>query len=132
MSMSTDGPALGLFGGAPSICDRCRATLVAATAFLDPADCRAESRWPRTMPMPPRASLFVFTGSRGVTGGFVAALREAQLLADIADVTLVVPQDSQFDDTATGGIRLLKLPFAQPRPTIGSVLGYPFRLFHAG
>jgi glycosyltransferase involved in cell wall biosynthesis len=84
------------------------------------------------MPMPPRPSLFVFTGSRGVTGGFVAALREAQLLADIADVTLVVPQDSQFDDTATGGIRLLKLPFAQPRPTIGSVLGYPFRLLHAG
>ena len=82
--------------------------------------------------MPPRPSLFVFTGSKGVTGGFVAALREAQLLADVADVTLVVPEGSRFDQSAAGGVSLLRLPFAHPRPTIGSFLLYPLRLVRSG
>ncbi len=82
--------------------------------------------------MSSRPALFIFTGATVPTGALIAAYREALLLRDKADVTLILTSKSKLVPEQYPGARILYLPLARSSRRLGALLLYPFALLRSG
>lgn len=80
--------------------------------------------------MPTKPPLFIFTGANDQTGALVAAYRQALVLGEIADVTLVLSDRARITPEQLPGAKLLYLPLAQP--SWRKLAAYPFALARSG
>lgn len=80
--------------------------------------------------MSSKPSLFIFTGCHEHTGALVASYREALLLSDVAEVTLVLSDRSRIQPSQLPGSNLLHLPLALPSWRALAI--YPFSLLRSG
>ncbi len=73
--------------------------------------------------------VFIIDASIAVTGALVAARREAELLGDLADFVLVVPQEFAVPESALAAFaHVLRLPMPQIRKSAASLLAFAPRL----
>ena len=77
-------------------------------------------------------ALFILTGATVPTGALIAAYREAMLLRDKADVTLILTSKSKLEREQFPGARILYLPLARSSRRLGALLLYPFALIRSG
>lgn len=77
-------------------------------------------------------ALFIFTGAHYPTGALVAAYRQALLLADVADVTIVLADHASIRPEDLPGVRVAYLPLARARKSVAGMLRYGPALLRAG
>lgn len=70
-------------------------------------------------------ALFIVDSALDVTGGFMAASRQAALTGDLLRATLVLPNDHRLPASAqTAFAETIRLPIVSLRKSIGAVVGY--------
>lgn len=80
--------------------------------------------------MPSKPLLFIFTGAIEHTGALIAAYRQALVLGEIANVTLILSDRARITPEQLPGAKLLYLPLAQP--SWRKIAAYPFALARSG
>jgi L-malate glycosyltransferase len=76
--------------------------------------------------------LFIFTGAHHPTGALIAAYREALLLSEVAEVTLVLARGANVHSEDLPGANLMYLPLAQLRKSLRGLLFYGPALLRSG
>ena len=80
-----------------------------------------------------RPTIYVVDGALAVTGGLVAARREATLLRDQVHFILVLPASSKVQAADVSAFeRIVRLPMVQLRRSLGSLLLYLPSLLYCG
>ncbi|HEV2044056.1 MAG TPA: glycosyltransferase family 4 protein [Sphingomicrobium sp.] len=79
-----------------------------------------------------KPKLFIFTGADQVTGALISGVSQANILRDVAEVSLILSERTTLSAAQWPDTSIILLPLARASKRFGSIVAYPAALLRSG